>query len=123
MRNVSLDFRRALAWGRGLRRIEFAIVRATPRGIAQRFVRLVQRLHLRDGIGRTGVHVGVVLLRERAICRTDLRERAAAIQPERGVVMSVRGFQFRNTTARIPHRQPQRAGSLAILAVACELRP
>ena len=94
-------------------RREFTVVVASARRVAEDFIRGVQGLSLRNGNARTAVHIGVMLLREQAVGRADLRIGAAPVETQRGVMIWYGGLQGRQTTvarAEIPARRRSALG-------------
>jgi hypothetical protein len=87
LRDVALDLRpdRRRGGRRGI--LQFAVVSAAPGGIAEDLVRRVQLAGALDRFTRTGMKIGMVLPREEPIGRANLRMRATAVEPERGVVV------------------------------------
>ena len=103
--NVPLDLRRSLRWRGCLARVEFAIVCAPSRRIAQDFVRRIQCLRARDGFMRSLVEIGVVLLGKHAIRAANLRGSASAVETECGVVIVFCEFQVPTLSLTYPRRQ------------------
>ena len=61
-------------------------------------MRGVQFLRSADGSGRATVHVRMKLFGKHTVGGADLRQRAAAVQAERGVMIVFRAFQSPSLT-------------------------
>lgn len=88
--DVALDLRGGAGrrGGGGFFRVgRLAVVGAAAGGIAEDFVRVVQLLEARGGLGGAGMQVGMVALCQQAIRRANLRGGAAAVEAERGIVI------------------------------------
>jgi hypothetical protein len=92
--NVPLGFSGALRRGRFFSGVQFAVGFAASRGIGQGCVRRVQFLRGFDGGGRVWIRIGMILFGEQPVGRADLREGAAAVAAERGMMIFFSGLQF-----------------------------
>jgi hypothetical protein len=86
--------------------IKFAVVGASQFGVAQSFMRGIQFLRARNCRWRIRIQVGMKLLGEQPVGGADLRERAAAVEAERGVMIRDGCLQRQNLADNKSVRQP-----------------
>ncbi len=98
--NIALNFRRARGRRGRFAAVEFAIIRAPFRRIAQDFVRRVQLLRTPYRIRRIVIEVGVMLLAKQPVCAADLRGGAFAVEAQSGVMIGFSSVQFPDAIAQ-----------------------
>lgn len=109
--DVTFDFSTPHRRDRRLGGGAFTIIGTPFGGIVEDFVRGIQLLGPRDSIWRIGVQIGVISLGEEPVGSTNLRERAAAVEAERGVVIGGGGRQVEKLTHAARGANPNAAAA------------
>ena len=103
--NIAFDLCFAIGSRARFLRIAVAVVSLATSRIAEDFMRGVDRLNPRHRVGRTWIHIGMMLLGEQPVSGADLRGGAAPVEAERGVMVRFGWLQCRDASVRKQTRQ------------------